>query len=135
MLDVWLPLLGCMLAAATWVRILKLRERAMARARETCAAHGLQLLDDSVALHRLRLRWQHGAPHVLREYRFYTSLGGDDRQTASITLLGERIVGASIPRRPAPDSGAAPIDSNAPAPTSPHEGKVVPFVRARHTPD
>ena len=105
MLEVWLPLLSIAVIAAWWYHALKSRERAIAHARELCERHGLQLLDDSVALHRLRVSWRHGGLRVTREYRFDTSLGGDDRRAAGITLLGDRIVSASVPERdvsPAP---------------------------------
>jgi hypothetical protein len=95
-LEVWLPLLGFMLLVGSWYHVLRLRERATTRARQLCERHGLQLLDDSVALHRLRVERRPGALRIVREYRFDTSRGGDDRRPASITLLGDRIVGASV---------------------------------------
>jgi hypothetical protein len=101
-LEVWLPLLSIAAVAVWWYHALRLRERAIAHARQLCERHGLQLLDDSVALHRLRMRWRHGGLRVTREYRFDTSLGGNDRRAASITLLGDRIVGASVPEREVP---------------------------------
>lgn len=135
MLDVWLPLLICIAAGATWFRILRLRERALARVRETCAQHGLQLLDDSVALQRLRLRWRRGTLHALREYRFETSLGGHDRHTASITLLGDRIVGASLPARDefasVPPSVNTDSAIHSPASDAAGRGNVVSIDRAR----
>jgi len=105
-LEVWLPLLAFMALIGSWYHVLRLRERATAHARRLCEQHGVQLLDDSVALHRLRLNWRRGALHVMREYRFETSRGGDDRQPASVRLLGDRIVGESMPAPHHPDAGA-----------------------------
>ncbi|HKU79416.1 MAG TPA: DUF3301 domain-containing protein, partial [Rhodanobacteraceae bacterium] len=72
MLEVWLPLLAVAAIAAWWYHVLRLRERATAHARRLCERHGVQLLDDSVALHRLRMNWRRGTLHVTREYRFET---------------------------------------------------------------
>lgn len=140
MLEVWLPLFLITAVAAGWYHVLRLRERATAHARRLCERHGLQLLDDSVALHRLRVRWRRGGLHALREYRFETSLGGNDRQTASITLFGDRIVSASLPDRerfgnvvsapvPVPRFSALPPSASG----SDAEDKVIPIERARRT--
>ncbi|MGH8215529.1 MAG: DUF3301 domain-containing protein [Rhodanobacteraceae bacterium] len=107
-LEVWLPLLGLMVLVAAWYHVLRLRERATLLARQLCERHGLQLLDDSVGLHRLHARWRRGALQMTREYRFDTSLGGSDRRTASITLLGERIVATRLPSQE-PSASAPPI--------------------------
>jgi hypothetical protein len=134
MLEVWLPLLTCIALAWAWYHVLRLRERATAHARRLCQRHGLQLLDDSVALHRLRLRWRHGSLHALREYRFDTSPDGHDRQIACMTLLGDRLVSVGLPQstRPAP---AAPLPGIQPAAAHPsgYTDNVVPITRARQT--
>lgn len=135
MLDVWLPLLICIAAGGAWFRILRLRERALARVRETCAQHGLQLLDESVALRHLRLHWRHGRLHALREYHFDTSLGGHDRHTASITLLGDRIVATRLPAREefagATPPAAGTFNAIAPPGAEAASGNVVSIDRAR----
>lgn len=109
MLEVWLPLLVIGAIGAWWFHVLRLREHVTAHARRLCDQHGLQLLDDSVALHRLRIRRRDGALSVQREYRFDTSTGGDDRRTASLTLVGNRITASRLPTTaseptPAPDA-------------------------------
>ncbi|HET7593578.1 MAG TPA: DUF3301 domain-containing protein [Rhodanobacteraceae bacterium] len=136
-LEVWLPLLGLMALGAAWYHVLRLRERAILHARQLCDRHGLQLLDDSVGLHRLHARWRHGALQVTREYRFDTSLGGDDRRTASITLLGDRIVATRLPSRE-PPAGAAPVATSPFVPATLARGgelpdNVVPLDRRRRT--
>lgn len=138
MLEVWLPLLGLLAIGATWFHVLRLREHVTVHARQLCERHGLQLLDDSVALHRLRTNWRNGALHVTREYRFETSRGGDDRQGASITLLGDRIVGSSMPApEPVATAPAATVTTPYLRPTLPQQdsasGNVVPFERGRRT--
>jgi hypothetical protein len=138
-LEVWLPLLVCMALGGTWYHVLRLRERAVLHARRICDQHGLPLLDDSVALHRVRARWHSGALHLTREYRFDTSLGGHDRQHASITLLGDRVVGASLPRREAPEyhtpnPAVRVLHDIPPIRASLDTGnKVIPITRARRT--
>ncbi len=135
MLEVWLPLLSIAAMAVWWYHALRLRERAIAHARHLCERHGLQLLDDSVALHRLRMNWRHGRLHVTREYRFDTSLGGNDRRAASITLLGDHIVSASMPEREAPAAPAVRVVHDVPpAPAGADAGhNIVPITRARRT--
>ena len=138
MLEVWLPLLSIAVIAAWWYHALKSRERAIAHARELCERHGLQLLDDSVALHRLRVSWRHGGLRVTREYRFDTSLGGNDRRAASVTLFGDHIVSASVPEReasfhePVPTINivhdVTPIQQSAGT-----SNNIVPITRARRT--
>ena len=137
MLEIWLPLFMAGAAAAWWYHVLRLRERVTAHARHLCERQGLQLLDDSVALRRLRIRWRHGAPRIIREYRFDTSLGGNDRRTASLILHGDHIVGASVPGRepfadpaPVPTPHPAPLPSATPADTG---NNVVPITRTRRT--
>jgi len=74
---------------------------------------------------------------VMREYRFETSRGGDDRQPASIRLLGDRIVGESMPSPHHPDAGAhafRDVPDVAAAWRAPDgDGNIVPITRARRT--
>lgn len=139
MLEVWLPLLAFMALIGAWYHVLRLREHATAHARRLCERDGVQLLDDSVALHRLRVNRRRGALHVMREYRFETSRGGDDRQPASITLIGDRVVGASMPARagsghdaPTPAIHQLHVIPPQQADTD-RDNNVVPITRARRT--
>lgn len=136
MLEIWLPLLAVAAIAAWWYHVLRLRERVIAHARQLCEQHGVQLLDDSVGLHRLRAKWRAGALHVTREYRFETSCGGNDRRAASITLHGDRIVGASMPACAPPDPDATidpAVFTLTSTPAAANGGNVVPFTRTRRT--
>ena len=138
MLEVWLPLLSIAAVAMWWYHVLRLRERAVAHARDLCERHGMQLLDDSVALHRLHVDWRHRPPRVTREYRFDTSLGGNDRRTASIALLGDHIVSASVPERDVPTHELAPavrvMHDVPPAQAGTDtDNNIVPITRARRT--
>lgn len=136
-LEVWLPLLFLGALGGTWYHVLRLRERAIVHARDLCQRHGLQLLDDSISLHRLRARWRNRTLHVTREYRFDTSLGGNDRQTAGLTLAGDRIVGVSLPSgEPSAAESPAATVSYALQPwvrSADSSGNVVPLDRRRRT--
>ncbi len=138
MLEVWLPLLACGLIGATWFHVLRLREHATAHARELCQRHGLQLLDGSVALHRLHVRRRDGALRVTREYRFDTSRGGDDRQTAGLTVSGGRVIAARLPTPDPPEADAGNAGNRSRTawqspPVVKIENKVVPITRRRRT--
>ena len=137
MQEMWLPLLFCLALGATWYHVLRLRERVTAHARKLCEQHGLPMLDDSVALHRLRLQRHRGRWRVLREYRFDTSLGGNDRRTASLTLLGDHVIRISLPERERFEA-SVPVPPHAALPPQPASGtnaagNVVPITRARRT--
>lgn len=139
MLEIWLPLFSFALLGWSWYHVLRLRERAVSQARQLCDRHGVQLLDDSVSLHRLRANWRNGALHVTREYRFDTSLDGHDRQNASITLLGDRVVGANVPEREPFERGITPAPaprccpSPGPVRGSSFTENVIPITRVRRT--
>ncbi|HEX7371101.1 MAG TPA: DUF3301 domain-containing protein [Rhodanobacteraceae bacterium] len=137
MLEIWLPLFAIAILAGTWFHVLRLREHVTAHARDICTQRGLQLLDDSVALHRIRIGWRRGGLHIVREYRFETSVGGNDRQVASITLVGDRIMGASLPERdPVPQGAPVHAQQHASTLTALNHGdgnNVVPITRARRT--
>ncbi|HEX7348538.1 MAG TPA: DUF3301 domain-containing protein [Rhodanobacteraceae bacterium] len=136
----WLPLIICGALVAAWYHALRLRERAVAHARDLCKQHGLQLLDDSVGLRRLRLHRSRGRLRVVREYHFEISAGGNDRRGASITLVDGRIVRSSLPAPAAyPPASGATFEarrggaSAAPPIASVADTNVVPITRARRT--
>lgn len=138
-LQVWLPLLGFVVLGWSWYHVLRLREHAVSQARQLCERHGVQLLDGSVSLRRLRANWRNGSLHVTREYRFDTSVDGHDRRSASITLFGDRIVSANVPERKPFDGGVTPAPAPRCCPPSePGRGSsstdnVIPVGRIRRT--
>lgn len=85
-------LLGLALVAAVawfWFDSLRAREAAIDAAKSACAADGVVLLDDTVALAALRVRrTSGGAIGLLRVYRFEFTDTGDNRLEGSVTLLG-----------------------------------------------
>ena len=71
---------------------------AQQHARALCREHGLQLLDQTVALRSIslrrdaegRLRWQ-------RTYQYSFSRDGEDRGMGQIALLGQKVLWNSLP--------------------------------------
>jgi hypothetical protein len=88
-------LAACLLALLAWFWLDSLRARdvAVAAARAACAAEGLMLLDDTVAIAGVRLRrGDDGRVHLLRAYDFEYSDSGNNRISGSIVLLGRAVV-------------------------------------------
>jgi len=68
-------------------------ELARQKSRQRCRNLGLVLLDDSVALEKLRLaRNNHGRIEIWREYQFEFTSDGDQRYNGEITLLGKSLI-------------------------------------------
>jgi len=81
------------LLAWLWLDSLRARDTAVAAAREACAAEGLMLLDDTVAIAGMRLRRDDdGRVRLQRAYDFEYSDSGNNRIKGSIVLLGRAVV-------------------------------------------
>jgi Protein of unknown function (DUF3301) len=79
-------------AAFLWTDSLRARERAVAAGREACRRYGVQLLDDTVAIARLRLgRDADGRLRLRRTYSFEFSETGDNRRQGAIVMLGAQL--------------------------------------------
>ncbi|MDH4094707.1 MAG: DUF3301 domain-containing protein [Betaproteobacteria bacterium] len=79
-------------AAALWADSLRARERAVVAGREACRRYGVQLLDDTVAIVRLRLaRDDEGRLRLRRTYAFEFSETGDNRRHGAIVMLGAQL--------------------------------------------
>lgn len=80
-----------------WWDGLQKREIALVAARLACERSGVQFLDASVALRKLRLRRDsEQRARFYREYSFEYSSEGDDRQPGWVWLLGPRVVGVTL---------------------------------------
>jgi hypothetical protein len=87
----YLPLILLFAAiAAFWYDSLRARESALKYCRAQCNARKVQLLDQTVALARLRPRWGMDGFRLLRTYRFEFSEVGTERWEGHLTLLGIR---------------------------------------------
>jgi hypothetical protein len=98
MYETLLPPLLILAAFYVWHNALRARERARALAAGLCARAGLQLLDQTVALRRVRLRRIPGEGlRVLRCYGFDVSVDGDDRRQGSLDLLDGDVISYDLP--------------------------------------
>ena len=80
-----------------WWDSLKKREIAVRAARQVCTQAGVQFLDDSVALRRMRLRRDDNQrARIFREFAFDYSSVGDDRQAGRVYLLGDQVLSADL---------------------------------------
>lgn len=89
--DLWL--LPALLALVWfWVDSMRAREAALRVVRRACERHEVQLLDETVALVRLRLgRDPSGRVGWRRRFRFEFSQVGDNRSHGEVELLGRRV--------------------------------------------
>ncbi len=78
-------------AGLLWLDALKARERALAVARAHCERRSVQLLDDTVALVRLRPAWRAGRLQWRRHYGFEFADGGEFRRHGAVVLLGTEV--------------------------------------------
>jgi hypothetical protein len=81
-------LLALMLLIWFWRDSLRVRESATRICRRACESYGVQFLDQTVALQRLRLRWVRSGLRLQRTYQFDYSLEGDGRRTGHLVMLG-----------------------------------------------
>lgn len=80
-----------------WYAGMQAREQAIAAGRRACTDAGVQLLDESVALYRLRLaRNGSGQLQFQRDFNFEFSDTGDNRRPGVVRMLGERVVWVSL---------------------------------------
>ena len=86
-----------------WLDSLKAREAAIRAAREVCAAEGVLLLDDTVAISGLKpVRDEDGRLKLQRAYDFEFSDTGNNRLKGSLVLRGRRVVIVNVGMRIAP---------------------------------
>ncbi|NCA89577.1 MAG: DUF3301 domain-containing protein [Gammaproteobacteria bacterium] len=79
-----------------WLDSLRARELALGICRAACEQRALQLLDQTVALRRLRLRWTANGIRLRRTYRFEFSDAGAERYSGYLTLVGLDLDGLSF---------------------------------------
>ncbi len=92
----WL-LAGLGLVAWGWYSSARVKEVAVRVARRACERNRQQLLDETVALKRIRLqRDRSGRIRFLRHYGFEFSGDGEQRFRGEIALLGLRVVSTNL---------------------------------------
>jgi hypothetical protein len=97
MIGTWLLLLTIGAAIWVWMGALGARERAIRHGQELCREAGVQLLDQTVSLKRLRIGHRDGLPTLLRRYDFEVSIDGSDRHRGHLDLGGDRLEAWSLP--------------------------------------
>lgn len=91
-------LVAVAIAAWIWLDSIKAREIAVAAGQQAAEKYGLQFLDETVAMTRLRAgRNSYGRMQLKRTYGFEVSDTGADRLPCSVTLLGKRVESIDIP--------------------------------------
>jgi hypothetical protein len=85
-------LLALMLLIWFWRDSLQVREIATRIGRKSCQSYGVQFLDQTVALHRLSLRWVRSGLKLRRTYQFDYSLEGEGRRTGYLVMMGNQHV-------------------------------------------
>jgi len=90
-LTTLLTIAGAAFLGWFWYDAMQAREHTLAACRRACRRINAQLLDETVALERLRLARSRGQIVIARRYRFEFSLDGDNRCEGRIFLLGSRI--------------------------------------------
>lgn len=80
-----------------WMASLAARELAIGYGRALCREAGVQLLDQTVALQRFRVRRSCGGFEFCRRYRFDVSLDGFDRHAGYLDLRGSRLEAFALP--------------------------------------
>lgn len=86
------------LAAWFWLDSIAKREIAINLGRELANRCQLQLLDETVACHRIRLgRDNRGRAQLQRHYAFEVSANGSDRMQCHLQLVGKQLVHWHIP--------------------------------------
>jgi hypothetical protein len=113
MIGTLLSLLAVLLAFYAWHAALRAREQARAGSHELCASAGVQLLDQTVALRRLRIeRAPLGGLRLLRCYAFEVSTDGINRLHGSLDLSGGSVIAWDVPGLATPSGAVAARSGN-----------------------
>lgn len=115
-----IALLGLAAAAGTWLKTTRARERAVDEARRQCVRHGVQLLDETVGLRRVRVRRTRGRRQLEWGYAFEVSATGTDRMDGELWMRGDHLAGVRLPHPSGPET---------PLPVESVPGNVVPLRR------
>lgn len=91
-------LITTVLAAWFWLDSISVRETAVTTGRDLADRCSLQLLDETVACSKLRLRRNpRGHVQLLRTYEFELSASGAERLSCHLVLLGKQLQSWHIP--------------------------------------
>lgn len=103
-----LILLAAWVGAWIW-RGMGLHDRALGIARRHCKQADVQLLDESVALNRLRPgRGPRGLPGLKRRYAFEFTVTGERRYPGFVELHGQTLMKVELAPHPFPGASPGP---------------------------
>lgn len=124
-----LPFLALLLIALLWLDSARAREFAIVLAERHCRAQGLQMLDQTVALSRMGLRWTSSGLRLRRMFRFDFSVEGVGRRSGYVLMLGTQLesIDDGLDDLRAQAAKEVPIDTE--VPPRKNQGTVVPFKR------
>ncbi|HSJ40894.1 MAG TPA: DUF3301 domain-containing protein [Xanthobacteraceae bacterium] len=97
MFEPMLLLLLILAGAYAWQNALHARERARALCFDLCTQANVQLLDQTVALQRMRLIRVPQGWRLRRDYRFDFSVDGRDRHRGTLSLIAGELQTHSLP--------------------------------------
>ncbi len=111
-----------------WLDGARAREFATTLARRYCQNRGLQLLDETVSLVRMGIRWTDKGLRIRRMFRFEFSLEGVGRRVGYVLMLGTQLesIDDGLPHI---IEGEAEVETETPAAQPDGERKVIPFRR------
>lgn len=100
--------------AGAWIwRGLGLRDRALSLVRSHCSKADVQLLDESIALVRLRPgRNRNGRIGLIRRYAFEFTVTGERRYPGFVELHGAQLLNLELAPHPFPGEGPDEPPSN-----------------------
>ena len=109
-----LVLLALGASVGLWMKFSTGRERAVREARALCQQYGLQLLDETVGLRRVRLRRIDGVQRLERCYDFEVSVDGHDRKPGCLWMIGNVVTIRTLPAAVEPPASLSAGYANLP---------------------
>ena len=97
MFEPMLLLLLILAGVYAWQNALRAREQARAMCFDLCTQANVQLLDQTVALQRMRLIRVAPGLRLRRDYRFDFSVDGRDRHRGTLSLVAGELQTHSLP--------------------------------------
>ena len=124
-------LLGIGVLIMLWLDSARAREFALTLAQRYCEHRGMQLLDQSVSLARIGLRWTSSGLCIRRMFRFEFSLEGMGRRTGYVLMLGSQLetIDDGLPKAVDGDNDGPDEETEITTRRSSDDNKVVPFKR------
>ncbi|BAO43405.1 DUF3301 domain-containing protein [Thiolapillus brandeum] len=116
------------LAVIFWMNAARARELAVGISRAACNRERYQLLDDSVYLQRVGLRWTPSGLRFRRMYRFDYSVNGSLRDSGYVLLIGNQLEAVHLQGKHTIEQELRKMDTESSSPTpDPHSHNVIPF--------